>query len=61
MEHPSSFELTQRIAAMTPDEINHVFFTYSGSETVDTELIPYEGNPDWLENILFRIKDTLMA
>ena len=61
MEHPSSFKLAQQISAMTPDEINHVFFNNSGSESVDTALIPYKGNRDWLEDILFRIKDTLMA
>ena len=52
MEHPSSFKLAQQISAMTPDEINHVFFNNSGSESVDTALIPYKGNRDWLEDIL---------
>lgn len=36
--HPASFELAQRVSALTPDEINHVFFTNSGSESVDTAL-----------------------
>ncbi len=35
---PPSFELARRVAALTPDEINHVFFTNSGSESVDTAL-----------------------
>ena len=34
--HPSSFELARKIAALTPDDINHVFFCNSGSEAVDT-------------------------
>jgi len=38
MGHPASFELAQRVSALTPDEINHVFFTNSGSESVDTAL-----------------------
>ncbi len=35
---PPSFELASRVAALTPDEINHVFFTNSGSESIDTAL-----------------------
>jgi beta-alanine--pyruvate transaminase len=35
---PPSFELASRISALTPDEINHVFFTNSGSESIDTAL-----------------------
>ena len=38
MGQPASFELARRIAALTPDEINHVFFVNSGSEAVDTAL-----------------------
>ncbi len=38
MGHPASFELAQRVSALTPDEINHVFFTNSGSESIDTAL-----------------------
>ena len=36
--HPSSFELARRISALTPEDINHVFFVNSGSEAVDTAL-----------------------
>ena len=36
--HPSSFELASRIAAMTPGDINRVFFANSGSEAVDTAM-----------------------
>ena len=35
---PLSFELAQRVAALTPDGLEHVFFTNSGSEAVDTAM-----------------------
>ncbi len=35
---PSSFELASRLAAMTPSGLDHVFFTNSGSESIDTAL-----------------------
>ncbi len=35
---PGSFELAQRVARLTPEPINHVFFTNSGSESIDTAL-----------------------
>jgi beta-alanine--pyruvate transaminase len=38
MGHPSSFELASRIAALLPAGLDHVFFTNSGSESVDTAL-----------------------
>ncbi len=38
MAHPGSFELARKIAKITPDGINHVFFTNSGSESIDTAL-----------------------
>jgi beta-alanine--pyruvate transaminase len=36
--HPLPFELAERLAALAPDPLNHVFFTNSGSESVDTAL-----------------------
>lgn len=36
--HPKAFELANRVAALLPDQLNHVFFSNSGSETVDTAL-----------------------
>jgi beta-alanine--pyruvate transaminase len=38
LAHPASFELASKITRITPDEINHVFFTNSGSESIDTAL-----------------------
>jgi beta-alanine--pyruvate transaminase len=36
--HPLSFELANRLKDMTPDGLDHVFFTGSGSEAADTSL-----------------------
>ena len=36
--HPTSFALASRIAALAPDDLDHVFFANSGSEAVDTAL-----------------------
>src|SRR5437660_10499386 len=36
--HPKAFELASRIAALAPGSLEHVFFTNSGSEAVDTAL-----------------------
>jgi beta-alanine--pyruvate transaminase len=36
--HPAVFTLAQRIAAMAPDGMDHVFFVNSGSEACDTSL-----------------------
>ena len=36
--HPGSFELAERVCRILPDDFNHVFFTNSGSEAVDTAL-----------------------
>jgi beta-alanine--pyruvate transaminase len=38
MGHPLPFVLAERLAALAPDPLNHVFFTNSGSESVDTAL-----------------------
>ena len=36
--HPASFEVARRIAAVTPGDLDHVFFANSGSEAVETAL-----------------------
>ena len=36
--HPRAFELASRLAALAPEGLDHVFFTNSGSEAVDTAL-----------------------
>jgi beta-alanine--pyruvate transaminase len=38
MSHPAAFELAGRIAEIAPKGLDHVFFTNSGSESVDTAL-----------------------
>jgi beta-alanine--pyruvate transaminase len=38
MAHPKAFELAERLAAITPQGLNRVFFTNSGSESVETAL-----------------------
>ncbi|WP_048648093.1 aspartate aminotransferase family protein [Nitratireductor soli] len=38
MGHPIVFEFANRLAAMAPEGMDHVFFTNSGSESVDTAL-----------------------
>ena len=38
MGHPLAFELAERLAALAPAPLNRVFFTNSGSESVDTAL-----------------------
>ncbi|MGJ7458351.1 aspartate aminotransferase family protein [Halomonas sp. MA07-2] len=36
--HPGAFELAHRLRALTPEGLDHVFFTGSGSESADTSL-----------------------
>jgi beta-alanine--pyruvate transaminase len=36
--NPAAFDLANRISALTPDPLNRIFFTNSGSEAVDTAL-----------------------
>jgi beta-alanine--pyruvate transaminase len=38
MGHPAAFELANRIIGIAPEGIEHVFFTNSGSESVETAL-----------------------
>ncbi|MCR9213288.1 MAG: aspartate aminotransferase family protein [Proteobacteria bacterium] len=38
MGHPKVFELAARVTAMLPNGLDHMFFTNSGSESVDTAL-----------------------
>ncbi len=38
MSHPLAFELASRLAALMPEGLNRIFFTNSGSESVDTAL-----------------------
>ena len=38
MGHPKAFELAERVAAIAPPGMNRVFFTNSGSESVETAL-----------------------
>ncbi|WP_185984751.1 aspartate aminotransferase family protein [Aureimonas mangrovi] len=38
MGHPKAFELAARLTAMAPAGLDHVFFTNSGSESVETAL-----------------------
>lgn len=38
MGHAGAFQLANRLTQLLPDDLNHVFFTNSGSEAVDTAL-----------------------
>ncbi|HSH49162.1 MAG TPA: aminotransferase class III-fold pyridoxal phosphate-dependent enzyme, partial [Halomonas sp.] len=36
--HPLAFQLAEKVAGITPDGLDHVFFTDSGSESTDTAI-----------------------
>jgi beta-alanine--pyruvate transaminase len=36
MSHRKAFRLAERIGAMAPGDLNHVFFTTGGSDALDT-------------------------
>src|SRR5688572_24758286 len=38
MGHPSPFRLAEKLRALMPGDLDHTFFTNSGSESVDTAL-----------------------
>ena len=38
MAHPAAFELANRLSEISPPDLNHVFFTNSGSESVDSAM-----------------------
>jgi len=38
MGHPGAFRVAERVAKLAPGDLDHVFFTNSGSEAVDTAL-----------------------
>ncbi len=38
MSHPKAFQLANRLASILPGDLDHLFFTNSGSEAVDTAL-----------------------
>jgi beta-alanine--pyruvate transaminase len=38
MGHPGAFQLAERLVTMLPGDLDHIFFTNSGSESVDTAL-----------------------
>ncbi len=38
MGHPKAFELANRLVDLSPDGMDHVFYTNSGSESVETAL-----------------------
>lgn len=38
MGHPAAFHVANRLKQLLPDGLNHIFFTNSGSESVDTAL-----------------------
>ncbi|MBT6274030.1 MAG: aminotransferase class III-fold pyridoxal phosphate-dependent enzyme [Chromatiales bacterium] len=38
MGHPAAFETARRVAQITPEGLDHVFFTNSGSEAVETAM-----------------------
>ena len=38
MGHPKAFALANKLVEITPEDMNHVFFTNSSSESVETAL-----------------------
>ncbi|AEF23711.1 aminotransferase class III-fold pyridoxal phosphate-dependent enzyme [Pseudomonas fulva] len=38
MSHPGAFSLTEKIASLAPDPLNHVFYSTGGSDAVDSAL-----------------------
>ena len=58
MGHPKAFELANRLVDLAPDGLDHVLFTNSGSESVETALeglrLQYPGYAEKLERRFIR-------
>ena len=59
--HPKAFQLASRIAALAPGDLDHVFFTNSGSEAVDTALKIAAGVPQCVGAVLAAAADRARA